>query len=77
MTYHAWNDKNEFSEQNCTYNSPNTKWLVHINTSEQSERCSYKKYLNSIKKGIIYGEKIRNSGNFNYDYTHSFLGKDF
>ena len=23
------------------------------------------------------GEKMRNSGNFNYDYAHSFFGKKF
>ena len=36
-----------------------------------------KKKINSIKKGIISSEKIINSGNYNYDYVHSFSGKDF
>ena len=36
-----------------------------------------KKYLHLLIKGIIYGEKMRNSGIYNYDYDHSFFGKDF
>ena len=32
--------------------------------------------LNLIKSGIIYDEKIRNSGNYIYDYAHLFFGKD-
>ena len=36
-----------------------------------------KKYFNLIRKGIISSEKMRNSGNYNYDYAHSFFGKDF
>ena len=34
-------------------------------------------YLNLIKKGFISSEKMRNSGKYNYDYAHSFFGKDF
>ena len=30
-----------------------------------------------IKKGIISSEKMRNSSKYNYDYAHSFFGKDF
>ena len=33
--------------------------------------------LNLLKKGVISSEKIRNSGNYNYNYVHSFFGKDF
>ena len=29
------------------------------------------------KEGIISSEKVRNSGNYNCDHTHSFFGKDF
>ena len=29
------------------------------------------------KKGIISSEKMRNPGNYNYNYAHSFFGKDF
>ena len=36
-----------------------------------------KKGLNSIKKGIISTEKMRNSSNYNNDYAHSLFGKDF
>ena len=36
-----------------------------------------KKVLNLIKKGIISGETMRNSGIYNYDYAHSFFGKYF
>ena len=36
-----------------------------------------KKSFNLIKKGIISGEKMKNSGNYIYDYAHSFIGKDF
>ena len=32
-----------------------------------------KKDLNLIKKGIVSGEKMRISGNYNYDYAHSFF----
>ena len=32
---------------------------------------------NLIKKEFIYSEKMSNSGNHIYDYTHSFVGKDF
>ena len=34
-------------------------------------------YFNLIIEGIISSEKMRNSGNYNYDYHHSFFGKDF
>ena len=37
----------------------------------------FKKIFELNKKGIISGEKMRNSGNYNYDYAHSFFGKDF
>ena len=30
-----------------------------------------------MKKLIISSEKIRNSGNYNNNYAHSFFGKDF
>ena len=30
-----------------------------------------------MKKKIISSEKIRNSGNYIYDYAHSFFGNDF
>ena len=33
--------------------------------------------MNLINIGIIYGEKMRNSANYNYDCAHSFLGKNF
>ena len=36
-----------------------------------------KKDLNFIKKGIFDSEEMRNWGNFNNDYVHSFFGKDF
>ena len=40
--------------------------------------CFYfKKYLNLIKKRIISREKMSNSGNFIYDYAHSFIVEDF
>ena len=35
------------------------------------------KDLNLINKGIISSEKMRNSGNYIYDYAHPFFGKDF
>ena len=34
-------------------------------------------YLNLVKKEIISSEKMRNSGNYIYDYTHSFFGNGF
>ena len=36
-----------------------------------------KKDLNLIKIEIISSEKMRNSGNYNYDYAHSFFGNNF
>ena len=35
------------------------------------------KYFNLMKKMNISIEKIRNSGNYIYDYAHSFFGEDF
>ena len=35
-----------------------------------------KKDLNLMKKGIIYGEKVRKSGNYICDYANSFFGDD-
>ena len=35
------------------------------------------KDLNLFKNEIISCEKMRNTGNYIYDYTHSFFGKDF
>ena len=49
---------------------------THQNLSEYSQFL-FKKKLNLVKKDIISSEKIRNSGNYNYDYAHSFFGKDF
>ena len=37
---------------------------------------SFLVFFNLIKKGIDSGEKIRNSGNYNDDYDHSFFGRD-
>ena len=36
-----------------------------------------KKRIELNKKGNISSEKIRNSGNYNYDYHHSLFWKDF
>ena len=32
--------------------------------------------VNLMKKGIISWDKMRNSGYYDHDYTHSFFGKD-
>ena len=37
----------------------------------------FKKRYDLMKKGIISTEKMRNSGNYIYDYAHSFFEKDF
>ena len=37
-----------------------------------SDYIQFKK-MNLMTKGISSGEKIRNSGNYNYDYAHSFF----
>ena len=37
----------------------------------------FKKDLKLMKKRTISNEKLRNSGNYIYDYAHSFFGKDF
>ena len=36
-----------------------------------------KKDFSPIKKWIISSGKMRNLGNYIYDYAHSFFGKDF
>ena len=36
-----------------------------------------KKNLHLILNGIISSEKMRNSGNYNCNYAHSFFGKEF
>ena len=35
-----------------------------------------KTYLSLMKKKHISSDKMRNSGNYIYDYAHSFFGKD-
>ena len=55
-------------------------WLYqknHIKLYKTIWSFYWKKDLNLIKKEIISSEKMKNSGNCNYDYTHSFFGKDF
>ena len=37
----------------------------------------FKKSFEVNKKGIIYSEKMRNSGNYISDYAQSFFGEDF
>ena len=51
--------------------------ISHQNISEYIQFLLNKKDLNLIKTGITTSEKIINSGNYNYDYVHSFFGKDF
>ena len=48
----------------------------HQNLSDYSQFL-FKKDLNFLKKEIISNEKMKNSGNYNYAYAHSFFGKDF
>ena len=37
----------------------------------------FRKDLNMRKEGIISNEKMRNSGNYIYDYAHSLFVEDF
>ena len=37
----------------------------------------FNSFFNLIKEGFFSSEKMRNSGNQNYNYAHSFFGKDF
>ena len=37
----------------------------------------FKKIVKFNKKRIIFSEKVRNLGNYNYDYAHSFFGNYF
>ena len=37
----------------------------------------YNKRFEFNRKRIISSEKMKNSGNYNYDCTHSIFGKDF
>ena len=37
----------------------------------------FKKRFKVNKKGIISSRKMRKSGNYSYDYAHSFFGEDF
>ena len=53
-----------------------------VSDKPDKKKSDYIHYLfkNSFKfneKRIISSGKIRNSGNYNYDYFHSFFGKDF
>ena len=50
------------------------KW--HQDLSDYMQFLFNKRFY-SIKQGIICSEKLRNSGNYIYDYAHSFFGKDF
>ena len=45
--------------------------------SEKWFKFIKKIYFDLIKNGIVSGEKMRNSGNYNYNYAHSFFGMDF
>ena len=49
----------------------------HQNLSDYIQFLLKIKDLNLIKEGIISTEKMRNSGNYVYDYAHSLFGKDF
>ena len=49
---------------------------THQNLSDYIQFLLRKK-IEFSKKGIISSEQIRNSGNYIYDYAHSFFGKDF
>ena len=49
----------------------------HQNLSDYIFFFYSKKDLNLIRKGILSSEKIRSSGNYIYDYAHSFLEKYF
>ena len=48
----------------------------HQNLSDNIQFL-FKKDFNLIKNGIISSEKRRNSGNYIYDFAHSFFGEDF
>ena len=44
-------------------------------TLKLSDYIYFFKIMNSIEKGL-FQVKMRNSGNYDYDYAHSFFGKD-
>ena len=48
---------------------------IHQNLSDYIQFL-FRKHLNMIKERINSSEKKRNSGNYTYDYAHSFFGKD-
>ena len=48
----------------------------HQNLSDYYQ-FSFKKRFKVNKKYIFSNEKIINSGNYIYDYVHSFFGEDF
>ena len=58
-------------------NSDDCIWKITLESIRVYPVFIKKKGSNLIKKGIISSEKMRKSGNFIYDYAHSFLGKDF
>ena len=47
----------------------------HQNLSDYIQFLLKKRY--SIEKRIIYSKRMRNSGNYNYDYANSFFVEDF
>ena len=55
-------------------------WLYrknHIKIYQTISRFYLKKDLHLILKGIISSEKMRNSGNYNCNYAHSFFDRIF
>ena len=58
------------------------KILMIVSKKSPQNLSDYMKILLKRKieidtKEIISIEKSKNSGNYNYDYTHSFFGEDF
>ena len=49
----------------------------HQNLSDYASSFYSKEDINLIKNEIISSVKMRNLGNYIYDYDHSFFGKDF
>ena len=72
------NYKNQFLEELLSKFSDflNSDDFIGKITSEYIQFL-FKKRFEFNKKGIISCEKIRNSGDYVYDYAHSLIGKDF
>ena len=66
-----------FPKFSVFFNSNDCIGKNHIKIYQAISSFYLKYFLNSMKKGIISCEKIRNSSNYNHDYAPSYFENDF